>query len=292
MARAVTLQSDGGFVALGGISPIRLLRALTGTGMPPVQSQWFEGAGHGASWRGSRVLARPQSLGLKITGKTRAEVWANYETLAKIFDPEAGLVTMRVILDGEEWFNRFVREGGGDFSWDIDSDGKSFIKTIISTKAGDPYFTRTESTSQKIALGGLGRGLIKGTSLSKLELSTNNSFGSVDLMNPGSVGVGGVWVVNGPFTEFTFTGPGGEVLHWDSALDGYSAPLVDEMITIDFRYGTAVDQLGRNRFGGFVGVPNFWRIPPGTNACLIELVDATSDSSAVVYFNPKRWVLF
>lgn len=292
MSRVITLESNGGTIAIGGASKIRMLRGLMGTGLPPVQNQWFEGAGDGASLRGSRVLARPQSLVFKITGANRSEVWSNYESLAKVFDPAAGEVTVRVVLDGEEWFNKVMREGGGDFSWDTDTDGSTFVKTVVSTKAGDPYFTRTNATSQRIALGGLGRGLIKSTSLSKLELSTNNSFGSVSLANPGSVGVGGLWVIEGPFTGFTFTGPSGGVLEWDSAIDGYPAPVLGESITVDFDLGTATDSLGRNRFGGFVGVPNFWPIPPGNGTAQIELTDATSDSSATVYFHPKRWVLF
>lgn len=293
MTRRLSLESAAGQVDLGGSSPFRLLRGLSGTGLPPVQNQWFQGAGNGASLRGTRVLARPLNLPFKVKGATRAEVWANYETLASIFAPEAGEVTMRAELDAEEWFNTFTREGGGDFSWDTDTDGSSFIKTVISVKAGDPYFTRTDATSQKITLGGLGRGLLKGTtSLSQLQLSTNNSLGQVQLFNPGSVAVGGRWKIDGPFTGFTFTSPSGEVLDWLASQDTYAAPILGEWIEVDFNLGTAIDNLGRNRFAGFTGVPKFWKIPRGTTVADIALANATSDSAVTVFFNPKRWVLF
>lgn len=293
MARSFSLESAAGSVALGGLSPFRLLRGASGFGLPPVQNQWFQGAGRGASLRGVRVLPRPQSLPFKIMGADRIEVWQNFEMLSQIFAPEAGEVTMRAMLDGEEWSNTFTREGGGDYSWDTDTDGKSFIKTVMTVKSGDPFFTRTDATSQRISLGGLGRGLLKGaTSLSELQLSTNNSLGEVQLFNPGSVGVGGLWVVEGPFTGFTFTSPSGEVLDWDVAGDLYAAPTAADTITIDFEEGTAIDNLGRNRFGGFTGTPKFWQIPPGTNTAGIELENATSDSAVTVFFNPKRWVLF
>lgn len=290
MVRAITITSGGGTIGIG--TDIRLGRAMRGTGLPPVQAQFFEGAGAGASWRGSRILARVQDIPFKVYGVDRATVWANYEKLAKVFAPEAGEVKMKIVLDGEEWYNTFVRTGGGDWDWGTDTDGTSFIKTLITVKAGDPYFTRSNATSQQIALGGLGRGLIKETSLSKLQLSTNNSLGSVLLINPGSVGVGARWVLKGPFTGFTFTSPSGKILDWDSIEDIYDAPLINEWIEVDFELGTAVDDQGRNRFGGFVGVPDFWPVPPGTNTAQIELADATSDSSVTIYFNPKRWVMF
>lgn len=292
MTRAITLTSAGGTVTLGRPGPFRLLRAMVGTGLPPVQNQWFEGAGDGADYRGTRVLARSQSIPIKVTGADRIEVWANYEKLAQIF--AAGEATMKINLDGEEWYNTFVREGGGDFNWDIDTDQRSFIKTVITVKAGSPYFTRTQQTSQQITLGGLGRGLIKSTSLSKLKVSTNNSLGSVQLFNPGSVGVGGLWVLEGPFTSFNFVSPTGEVLEWDSTTEpaAYGAPTSADTLTVDFELGTIVDNLDRNRFGGFVGIPNFWDIPAGTTTSTIEVEDATSDTSVTILFNPKRWVMF
>lgn len=292
MTRAITFSSAGGTIGIGRDTGFRLMRQVAGLGMPPVQAQFFEGAGDGGSWRGSRVLPRQETITFKVSGKDRIETWANFEKLAQIFAPTAGEVTMKAILDGEEWYNTFVRTGGGDPNWDTDTDGTSFIKVAISVKAGDPYFTRTQQQSQRISLGGLGRGLIKDTSFQKLQLSTNNSLGQVPLINPGSVGVGGLWVLEGPFTAFVFTSPTGEVLEWDSAQDIYDAPEEDETITIDFDLGTATDNLGRNRFGGFVGIPNFWDIPPGTNTANIELVDATSDSAVTLYFQPKRWVMF
>lgn len=293
MPRSFSLQSSGGVIPLGGASPFKLLRTMKGTGLPPVQNQWFEGAGNGASWRTARVLPRRLDLPFKITGANRQVVWSRFEALARVFAPEAGPVRMRITLDGEEWFTEFRREGGGDPSWaDSDTDGETVLMTVISVKSGDPFFTRADATSQQIALGGLGRGLIKATSLSKLQVSTTNSFGQVDLFNPGSVGATARWVLAGPYDAFELISPSGQILRWDAGLDQHPAPGVGESITVDFEFGTAVDNEGRNRFAGFDGVPVFWRIPPGTNRASVELLNGTGDSSVTIFFNPKRWVVF
>jgi len=287
MARTVTLTSGGGTLVLGAASGVKLQRALRGTGLPPVQNQWFEGAGNGASLRGARVLARQMSLPFKVEGLTRQAVWDNYSKLALIFAPEAGDVIMTINLDGAVWYNTFVREGGGDFDWDEDTDGTSFIKTVISVKAGDPYFTRVESASLNIVLQGLGRGLLKGaTSLNKLQLSTNNAFGSVLFTNPGDVKVYPKWTLNGPFDGFTFTSPLGEVLNWVGAIT------LGHWIKIDAELGTIVDDTGANKYGGFTGVPRFWAVPAGSSTASIVMLNATAASSAVALWNPKKWMLF
>lgn len=282
--RTITLSSLGGTLQLG--KEVRLMRKVRGLGLPPIQSQWFEGAGDGASWRGTRVLARRQDFKFKVTGANRQEVWDNFSKLARIFAPEAGAVRMEFNLDGEKWYNEFRREGGGDYDWDADTDGSSFLMTVITTKAGSPYFTRTDGTSLPITLQGLGKGLIKSTSLNKLRLSTNNAFGSVNFTNPGDVKAFPEWKIEGPFDGFTFTSPTGEVLQYAGS------KTIGHWIKVNTEFGTIVDDLGANLYGGRVGVPKFWGIPAGDSIATIAVLNATSDSKVTALWYVKKWILF
>lgn len=281
--RALSVESGAGRLDLGGTVKARL--GVKGTGLPPVKPQWFEGAGNGARWRGSRVLRRPLEIPFKVTGPNRAAVWASYSALARILDPLAGLVRLRVNLDGEVWYSDLARVGGGDWDWAADTDGSSFILTTIAFEAGDPYWTREDETSREIRPGGLGRGLLKGGSLSELQLSTTTGFGTVNFDNPGDVAVAPVWTAYAPFTAILLESPSGEVLEW-------TGDKPDGWLRIDAGAGTVVDEVGANRYAGLNSVPRFWAIPPGATQAQIVATDPDEDTRVVVAWRPKRWVLF
>jgi hypothetical protein len=283
--RFVSFESEFGTIALG--DTVKLTSNLKGTGLPPVSVQWFEGAGDGANYRGARVLPRTMDLPLSFYGTDRNDVWNLFSQVAVIFAPNGGQVRMRMELDGEVWFTDVVRTGGGDWSWDSDTDGRSFLRTVLTVQAGDPYWTREDATSQVISPGGLGRGLIKQAPLSNLELSTTNSLGAVLFENPGDVAVFPVWTLQGPFSQAVLTSPSGEELVWIDDLEE------GETLTIDTAAGTVKDQTGANRYGSLGPVPRFWSIPPGNSNGEVELLDAVAPGSlATVIWQPKKWVVF
>jgi hypothetical protein len=286
--RFVSFESATGTLALG--SKVKLTSSLTGTGLPPVAVQWFEGAGDGANYRGARVLPRTLDLPLSFYGTDREDTWDLFSQLAVIFAPTNGnSVRMKMELDGDVWYSDIVRTGGGDFSWDKDTNGSTFLRTVITVQAGDPYWTRNDATSQVVSPGGLGRGLIKTPSprLSALKVSTTNSLGSVTFQNPGDVAVYPVWTLSGPFTGFTLTSPSGDVLSWTGTV------LVNESIKVDTEAGTVVNQLGVNKYAGLGAVPRFWSIPAGNSVGTVEMLNtSTSGSVATVLWRPKKWMLF
>ena len=284
--RFVSFESNTGTLVLG--DHVKLTSNLIGTGMPPVSVQWFEGAGDGASYRGARILPRTMDLPLSFYGANREEIWALYSHLAVVFDSSNNnLVRIKMQLDGETWYTDVVRTGGGDFSWSGDTDGRTFLRTVLTVQAGDPYWTREDATALVISPGGLGRGLIKTAPLSNLELSTTNSLGAVTFQNPGDVGVYPEWTLNGPFTEFTLTSPLGETLTWTGVVDA------GETIFINSEAGTVTDHTGANRYAGLGAVPRFWRVPPGSSTGSVELVDPVAPGSSVtVIWRPKKWILF
>lgn len=285
--RFVSLESSLGTIALG--NKVKLTNRLKGTGLPPVNVQWFEGAGDGANYRGSRVLSRTIDLPLSFYGSSRDEIWDLFSQVAVIFAPNNGQVRMKMELDGQTWYTDVVRTGGGDWDWASDTDGQTFLRTVITVKAGDPYWTRSDATSQVVSPGGLGRGLIKTPTprLSALKVSTTNSLGSVTFQNPGDVAVYPKWTLAGPFTGFTLTSPSGEVLSWSGTL------IAGQSLTIDTAAGTIVDQDGVNRYSGLGAVPRFWSIPPGNSIGSVEMLNTVSPGSlATVIWQPKKWVVF
>lgn len=287
--RVISLKSGGGEIVAN--DKIKVGLSVRGTGMPPIATQWFEGAGDGANYRGARVLSRVLDLPVKVYGSDRAEVWGGMSLVARVFAPLAGDVVLQVDLGGEGWQTRVRRTGGGDWTWGVDTDGKTFIKTIITIQAGDPYWVRTAAESRTITPGGLGRGLIRTPSprLHALRVSTNNALGQVEFENPGDVPTDARWIVSGPFVGFTLTSPSGEVLSWNGTM------LAGQSIIIDTETGIIVDQTGANRYGGLGPVPKFWQIPAGISTAGIELIDAVSgdgQSDVRVSWNPRKWVLF
>jgi len=292
MTRLVSITSAFGSLNLSRDQLVRLGLGVKGTGMPPVSLQTFEGAGDGAQVRTIRVLPRTMDLPIKIYGNNRREVEDLYRKVAVIFAPTAGPVRLTITLDGEAWYVDVVRQGGGDFAWDQDTDGTHYLKFVVTAFAGDPYWTRLDPASKKVELGGLGRGLIKkGTypnaTLSALRVSTTSSFGTINFDNPGDVPAFPIWTVRGPFTRFELVSPDGS-----RSVEYAFSKGINQWVTVDMANGTAVDETGANQYGKLTSLPGFWAIPPGTSSGTAEMDNPTSDSSAVALWNPKKWILF
>jgi hypothetical protein len=295
MTRIMSLVSSGGSVELGRSSGVRALASMRGTGLPPVQVQWFEGAGDGAQYRGARVLPRVLDLTLKVEAAGREVVRQRLGLLGRIFAPTASAVRLTVDLDAESWFVDVRRMGGGDFGWADDTDGASFLKTTLTLQAGDPYWTRVREDQRVIMPGGLGRGMLGGDhSLSQLRLSTTTSLGSTTLPNSGDVEVYPVWTIRAPFTGFALTSQRGETLAWGTAGNGVSgASKTSGFIVVDMTLGTVVDELGVNRYDGLAVNPRFWAVSPGAEVVSVVLPGAVDDSTVVeVLSQPRAWVMF
>lgn len=284
--RTVKLTSAGGEV-ISGLGGFKIGMAVRGTGLPNISTQWFEGAGDGATFRGGRVLARVIDLPVTITGANREQVRERISKIGNIFAFASGDVRMSVELDGDVWYTDVNRTGGGDWSWAEDTDGKTFVKTVITVQAGNPFWIHDDEDSRVITLSGFGRGLIKTPTprLSKLKVSTNAGFGAVTFQNTGDVPSYPRWVIGAPFTGFTLTSQTGETLAWTGVK-------TDGFIELDTELGTIVDETGANRYGGLSAVPRFWALPQGDSVAEVIAEDATSATQITAYWRTKRWVMF
>jgi len=89
------IGADGTLVALSdaGVGPFTRGVGTAGSGLVPVLNSWFEGAGDGARWRGSRKSSRLYLLPIIVHGATSGEVEANQRMIARAL--RAGEVTIR-----------------------------------------------------------------------------------------------------------------------------------------------------------------------------------------------------
>lgn len=295
MSRIMKLASRGGTIELGRASGIRALASMRGTGLPPVQTQWYEGAGDGAQYRGARVLPRVMDLTLKVSGGNRETVRSRLAAIGRVFAPGAGSARLSLLVDGEVWFVDVRRMGGGDFDWAADTDGATFLKTTITVQAGDPYWTREREDQRVIKPGGLGRGLLGGAhSLTDLRLSTTTALGQTTLPNSGDVEAFPVWTIRAPFTRFELVSATGDTLAWGTDGEGVAgASKADGFIVIDTKVGTVVDELGANRYDGLAAGPRFWPVPPGSLAASVVVEGAEDGVTQVeVLWRPRSWVMF
>ena len=270
---------------LGGLTATE---GLAGFGLPDVEVQWFEGAGDGATYRGSRQQPREIPLPLLISGPDRLAVRDRLSALATaLATPPA---TLRFTEpDGTSWKTSVVRIKGGDFTWGKDTDGETFVKIPdLVLRAGDPFWTRESATVQIVKPGGAGRGLLQGAvSLSALRLASGQVIGDVTIENPGDAQAYPVTVVTGPGTSLYLTSPLGEVLTWSGVMTA------GQRRVFDHKAGTVVDETGANRYAELGPAPRFWAVPPGTQTAHVSYEGTALDSSSVTLsWHPRRWLLF
>lgn len=270
-----------------GKKGIEALSGIVGFGFPEQSNRWFEGAGDGATWRGSRQGRRSIDLPIIVEGENRNEVLQGLSDLARVLDPKSGPARLYFALpDGELWFVDVVREGGGDWARNTkDSDNRTFARFILTLVAGDPYWTRELAEDFAVRQDDSGRGLLPG--LAKLELSDAGAFGINEVENIGDAEAWPITYAKGPFTRLTMTGPNGEVLDWWGNADA------NTRLTFNAKDGTVYDQDGENRYDGFAEdpVPLFWSVAPGTSFVTVQAYDVDNTTEIVTTWQPRRWMV-
>jgi hypothetical protein len=259
---------------------VQVTSGVNGLGLPPVSLQYVEGAGDGAVLRGRRVTARDIDLPLMVMGKDRDGLKSWVRRLSLML---AGPCTLSFVESGgEAWTTQVVRAGGGTFSYGQDTIGTTDLFTVVTLRAGDPYFTSNQVTTRTIRKA-TGRGLLP--KLSSLQLTSDQAFGSIMLNNTGTVSAYPVWTIQGPGSTFRAVSPSGEVLQWNGVLQAY------DTLTIDTKAGTVRDQRGANRYSELSAAPRFWQVPPGNNSCTAALGGTTSDSLITLSWAPRAWMV-
>lgn len=253
---------------------------VTGLGLPSVSTQWQEGAGDGGSFRGSRTLMRDIDLPISLLGANRTHLKQLTSRLALAL---AGECRLRLVDDnGTSWFALVRRVGGGEFAYGIDTIGERELATVVTLRAGDPYWTAEDSNRATIRKS-TARGLLP--KLGNLQLSNSQALGVIQLDNPGDASAYPVWRIEGPGTNFRAVSPSGEVLAWNGEL------IAGESLTIDTRAGTVIDGLGANRYDELAPAPRMWQVPPGAGSAVASLDDPTDESEIIATWRPRSWLV-
>jgi Phage tail protein len=259
---------------------VQALAGLNGLGLPAVSQQWIEGAGDGATYRGSRVLSRDIDIVLDVRARDREGLLQYVSRLSKMLSGEFTLV----VLDGPvRWTSKAVRVGGGDYTYGVDTTGERDWQTVVTVRCGDPYFTSSETSLKTITSGGTGTSFL--SNLVGMPVSSSQAIGEITLENTGDARAYPTWRVYGPGHDFKAISPTGETLWWQGTL------LAGESLIVDTLKGTVVDQAGVNRYDGLAAAPRFWSVPPGTTTVTAELLGVTTESRIECSWRPRRWMV-
>lgn len=263
---------------------VQSLSGATGLGLPPVAGQWLEGAGDGAVYRGRRVLPREIDLPLLIAGSDRKDMKGLTSRLSKMLAAEC---TIRLVEDdGTDWSTKVVRVGGGSYTYGEDTTGNKDLLLVVTVRAGDPYWTSSVTYRKTISNQAAPAGLLSGGSLSGMSVASSQAMGDIELENVGDADAYPVWGVYGPGDNFKARSPSGQLIHWTGTL------AIGDVLTVDTKAGTVVDQTGANRYAELSEAPRFWSIPPGTSTARVELLNVDVDNSRIdCTWRPRNWMV-
>lgn len=272
------------------------LAGILGFGLPGVENFWFDGAGGGSTYRGSRVGRRSINLPLKVYAQNRSDLSALLSDLSVVLDPIRSQTVDNGVAqlffggpDDNEWFVNVVRAGGGDWARKVDSDDRTYFKTTLTLEAGDAFWTRNKPEQFTVKQEPSGNPLLP--RIAKLRVGSAAVQGTREVTNVGDTWAWSVVTIKGPTTGVTLIGPNGETLAWDATLDTYGPLLDTDTMTIDMRKNTIEDQLGRNRYAGLLPAPRFWYISPGTSEVNVIIEDMTAASLLIAQWWPRRWAV-
>lgn len=269
---------------------VEALSGVTGLGLPPVAVNWIEGAGDGATWRGERIQPRDIDIPLYVRAPDRAQLEVTVARLAKILTRE---VTLWWVEDnGDEWGVTCHRMGGGVYAYGKDTLGETELQTVVTLRAGKPFWTARRPSTRVIRSSNAGRGLLKdASSLSMLRLSGSTADGTILFENPGDASAYPVWTVQGPIAgdathdALQVVSPTGEQFIWDGVLaDG-------ETLTIDTERARVFDQNGANRYADLLPAPRLWAIPPGQSQATIVAFGTSSNTRITATWFARKWAV-
>lgn len=260
---------------------VQAVAGVTGLGLPDVAVQWLQGAGDGAVFRGRRVLPRDIDLPLHVEATNRDHLKGLLSRLALIL---AGECVLRLVDDdGADWSVNVHRTGGGNYVYGQDTIGETDFATVITLRAGDPFFTYSRTSRKTIENSGAGRGLLKG--LAAMRVSSSQAIGTILLENIGDAPAYPIWDVIGPGRDFKTISVTGDGFHWRGSL------AAGEGLRVDTQRGTVTDQSGVNRYAQLGPAPRLWSIPPGTTQATASLEDVDDRSSITCVWRPRKWLV-
>lgn len=268
------------------------LAGIVGFGLPGITNQWFEGAGSGATYRGSKVEKRKIDLPLQVFADSRSDLADLLSDLSVILDPlvvptgsdKRGVARLFFGMpDDDEWYIDVAREGVADWARKVDSDDRTFFKTKLSLESGDPFWTRSTPESFTLQRDSSGPTLMP--RMAKLRVSSTAVLGDKTVTNIGDTYAWAKFTAYGPFTSLEMVGPNGEIVLWNGNI------LAGQALFIDMRNSVVEDDLGVNRYDGLAAAPQFWPIAPGVSEVTVQAENSGAETQIVAEWWPRRWAV-
>jgi hypothetical protein len=185
--------------------------------------------------------------------------------------------------DREYWSLQVAYTGGGDYTYGTET-GTDWLKTAISFRAGDPWWTYSRAEHTTIAPDSSG-GLLKNTSLASLRVSSPQLQGELAVTNGGDAEAWPVWELHGPGEMLTITLDSSRWFGWDGTL------AAGETLTIDTAAHTVTDHTGANRYSELTYGPQFFALPPGRSHLHVSWIDTTFNSHVTCRWRRRRWAV-
>jgi len=283
-----TFENGGDVIPLQNVVAKDFFKAegRSGFGVSPTKLITRDGASGGTRWRRTRRGARSIALPIDIIGDNRQDIEDKQRQLVRLLQDD--VTSPRLVArypNAERFYTEIHYSGGADPVYGQDTDGRTHSLWSLSLLAPDPYWTSETQITYSIGPANRGHGLLP--HLEKLQLSASQTIGTVLFENPGDVASYPVWTLRGPGDAgFSAKLPDGSGFTFESPL------LADDVITINTRDKTVVDQDGTNRYTELGTSPKLFSIPKGNTPVQVEMEGTSPDTLISVYFNQRRELIF
>jgi hypothetical protein len=283
------LEGQHGILSLNGIAEtgrgVQATSGVTGLGLPPIQTQWSEGAGNGATYRGARIRPRDIDIPIHILGADHDHLTALISEFAKTV---TGGCTLRWIEEsGVSWKTDVRLVGGGTYVFGKDTIGKRELNTVVTFRAGDPFWTGSSSEQLRVAQTVTADPFI--ANFLNLPLATSQTFGDVTMTNTGDADAYPVWSVRGP-GDFEAIRSDGKSFKFADVLTTTETLVIDTKAATVLVY-TDGNPTPANGYGSMDAAPKFWTVPPGTTIAEVLMDSSTTASTITAVWNPRKWVV-
>ena len=260
-------------------------KGTSGLGLPREVVTFRESAAGGGRVVSHRRAMRDAVLVINVHGSDRADVEAKARALGAALRTSSAPTLVARYSDGETWRLPFVRNDGGEDSYD--SGGDRLLTWQIDVRCPQPLWVREKPVDvPKVRASSERHGLLP--YLTVMPLTGSTAAGAFSIENPGDEPVPIQWRLTGP------AGVGSEVAVGSRGFTLASAIDNDEVISILYSPGvgwSVTDQDGENRYEILGPAPKFPLAPVGVAAGSAVLVDADSDTELAGWFVPQREVV-
>ena len=250
---------------------------FAGFGIPPAQVRIEPSAGDGGVFRHSKRGVRDIDLQVTVLGTDRNDVQTKLRRLSRILQDTSGPTTLSAAYSGDGSLTLQVHYvGGAESQWGSDA-GNVWNTWTVQLQAPQPYWQSDVIEEFVVTTGNTGRGLLP--QLSKLQLTSSQVFGVINVDNTGDVPAYPVWYIRGPLTDVEISFDNDTFSFTEAVADG-------ETIIVDTAAGTVTDDQGTNRYSILAPAPKLFRVETGVTSITVNGVAATQAAEVRLDYSP------